>query len=89
MTKRRTHAPYASTALAIAALLAPSSAHAYAGPGSIITGIGALLAVVAAIGAALFGFVWYPLKKLVRFLRRGRAAAEPNPMQVREELARD
>lgn len=59
-----------------AALLIPEAAHAYGGPGSIISGIGALLAVVAAIGAAIFGFVWYPLKKLTRRIRGGREVHE-------------
>lgn len=38
---------------------------AYGGPGSVVTGIGALFAAVAALLAALFGFVWFPLKKLI------------------------
>lgn len=42
---------------------------AYGGPGSIITGIGAFLAVLAALVAAIFGFLWYPLKKLIRAVR--------------------
>lgn len=44
---------------------------AYGGPGSIITGIGAFLAVLAALVAAIFGFLWYPLKKLIRAVRGG------------------
>ncbi|WP_118828406.1 hypothetical protein [Salinibacter ruber] len=42
----------------------PDAAHAYGGPGSIISGIGAFLAAVAALLAALFGFIWFPLKRL-------------------------
>lgn len=47
----------------------PETALAYGGPGSIISGIGALLAVVAALFASLFGFVWFPLKRLIRKMR--------------------
>lgn len=42
----------------------PETAHAYGGPGSVISGIGALLAAVATLFAALFGFIWFPLKRL-------------------------
>lgn len=51
-------------------LLVPGPASAYAGPGSIISGIGALLAAVAAVAAAIFGFLWFPLKRLYRKFRR-------------------
>lgn len=42
----------------------PETAVAYGGPGSVISGIGALLAAVAALVASLFGFLWFPLKRL-------------------------
>lgn len=53
-------------------LLAPAEALAYGGPGSVVSGIGALLATVAAVVAAIFGFLWYPLKRLYRKIRGGR-----------------
>lgn len=63
---------FVTAGLALAALLAsPAPALAYGGPGSVITGIGALLAVVATLFAALFGFVWFPLKRLYRKVRGG------------------
>lgn len=34
-----------------------------------VTGIGAFLAAVVAIVAALFGFLWFPVKRLVAKLR--------------------
>ena len=37
----------------------PDAALAYGGPGSVISGIGALLAAIAAVGAAIFGFFWF------------------------------
>jgi Na+-driven multidrug efflux pump len=43
---------------------APDAAFAYGGPGSVISGIGTLLAALAAIIASLFGFIWFPLKRL-------------------------
>lgn len=44
----------------------PESAYAYGGPGSVLSGIGTLLAALAAIVASLFGFIWFPLKRLIR-----------------------
>lgn len=55
-----------STFLALTLLVSPEMAHAYGGPGSVISGIGALLAALGALLAALFGFVWFPLKRLYR-----------------------
>lgn len=44
----------------------PSSAVAYIGPGSGLSAIGAFFALLAATTAALFGFLWYPIKRLLR-----------------------
>jgi preprotein translocase subunit SecG len=52
--------------LIFAALLVPEAALAYGGPGSVISGIGAFLAAVAALLATLFGFIWFPLKRLYK-----------------------
>ena len=52
-----------------ALLVAPDAAQAYGGPGSVISGVGALLAAIAAIGAAIFGFFWFPLKRLYQKVR--------------------
>ena len=57
------------------ALVAPEAAHAYGGPGSVISGIGALLAAVAALLASLFGFIWFPLKRLYQKM----SSDEPDP----------
>lgn len=47
----------------------PDAALAYGGPGSVLSGIGTLLAALGAILAALFGFIWFPLKRLLRNVR--------------------
>ena len=52
--------------LGLVLLAVPDAAHAYGGPGSVISGIGALLAAVAALLALLFGFLWFPLKRLYK-----------------------
>jgi hypothetical protein len=56
-------------ALSLILVLSPDAASAYGGPGSVLSGIGTVLAVLAAVVASLFGFVWFPLKRLVRSLR--------------------
>lgn len=58
-------------------LAVPVPALAYGGPGSVVTGIGALLAALAALAAALFGFFWFPVKRLVQRLRGGDDEEDP------------
>jgi hypothetical protein len=60
---------FALVALSLVFVLSPEAASAYGGPGSVLSGIGTVLAVLAAIVASLFGFIWFPLKRLVRSLR--------------------
>lgn len=62
---------------------------AYGGPGSVITGIGAFLAVLAALVAAIFGFLWYPLKKLIRAMRGGPEQGDDEAARQQGELARE
>lgn len=62
--------------LALVALSMPSLAHAYIGPGAGISAIGAALALLAAVFFAIVGFVWYPVKRLMR-KRKAAAAAKP------------
>ena len=57
-------------ALLLAAILTPSLAQAYVGPGAGISAIGAALALLAAVFFAIVGIVWYPVKRLIRTLRR-------------------
>lgn len=53
-------------AAALLALAVPAPLVAYGGPGSVVSTIGAFLAALAAIVAAIFGFIWFPLKRLYR-----------------------
>jgi hypothetical protein len=45
---------------------APQPAMAYIGPGTGISAVGVFVAVVMGVVLALFGFVWYPAKRLLR-----------------------
>jgi hypothetical protein len=61
---------------------APNLAHAYIGPGAGLTAIGTVLALLAAVLFAVVGFVWYPMKRLLKRLKAKPSAAEPD--RVRE-----
>lgn len=57
----------------------PEPLRAYGGPGSIVSGIGALIAAIVAVLAAIFGFVWFPIKRL--FFSSDEEAEEPEDSQ--------
>jgi hypothetical protein len=56
--------------------LVPTESHAYIGPGAGLSAFGALLALVVSVIVAIFGFIWYPIKRLTRSLKRKRAARQ-------------
>lgn len=62
-------------------MLVPGIAQAYMGPG---LGLGALGVAFGVIGSILLGIgsvIWYPVKRLVRRLRKGRERPGPAPRQ--------
>ncbi len=63
------------TLMFCAAWLTPATAHAYIGPGAGISAIGSLLALIAAVLLAIVGFVWYPVKRLMKKRRKARTEA--------------
>lgn len=68
-------------------LVLPDYAAAYGGPGSIVSGIGALLAAVAAIGAAIFGFLWFPIKRLSKKLKGEESVGAAGAPELEESLS--
>lgn len=68
---RKTRVITMAAALALVVLV-PGTADAYAGPGSGLTVIGAAVAFIGALFLAIVGFIWYPIKRLLR-----RRAARP------------
>ena len=56
-------------------LLLPIPAHAYIGPGAGLGAIGTAIALLGALILLIVGFIWYPLKRL---LRRLKAKNAPN-----------
>ena len=59
----------------------PLPALAYLGPGAGLSAIGALLALFAAIAVAIFGFLWYPIKRL---RRKKQTTPKTNPSNAGE-----
>ena len=49
-----------------AILTIPGSAWAYIGPGTGLSALGAFLAVVFGVIIAILGFLWYPIKRLMK-----------------------
>lgn len=62
--------------LALEMLALSDPALAYMGPGAGLTMIGSLVALVSAILAGIFGFIWYPLKRLLKRRRRDQNSAD-------------
>jgi hypothetical protein len=63
-------------------------AFAYFGPGAGLAAIGSLLALVVGVIAAFFGFLWYPVKRLLS-TRRAAAVYPSNPKQTTHGEAGD
>ena len=58
---------YLAPALLFAlAASAPDAAFAYIGPGAGLSAIGTLVALVGAVLLAIVGFVWYPIKRMLK-----------------------
>jgi len=54
--------------LILTLFLIPGLSYAYGGPGSVISGIGALIALIITIVVSIFGFLWFPIKRLYKKL---------------------
>lgn len=52
--------------LLLVVAVAAAPAHAYAGPGAGLSMIGSLVALVGAVLAGIFGFIWFPIKRLLK-----------------------
>lgn len=57
-------------------LVLPATADAYIGPGAGITAIGSVIAFLGAVLFAIVGFIWYPIKRLLRAVRGKGGARE-------------
>lgn len=64
-----------TVAFVLSSTLYPVEAYAYIGPGAGFSAIGSLLALIAAVGVAIVGFLWFPIKRL---MKNRKAAASHN-----------
>jgi len=55
---------------AVASVLLGSPLLGYVGPGTGLTAIGAALALLACIFLMIVGFIWYPIKRLLRLFSK-------------------
>ena len=65
--------------------LLPQSALAYVGPGSALSAVGAIVALIAGILFAIFGFVWYPIKRILRSFKK---ASPVNQLELGDDGGR-
>lgn len=63
--------------LALGAVMLAPAAQAYVGPGAGLTALGTVVALILALALAVVGFVWYPLKRVLK--RRRDTPSDPAP----------
>jgi len=63
-----------SIAALILGLALPHIAYAYVGPGAGISAIGTFVAMIGAIILLIVGFVWFPVKRLLRSRKKSKTA---------------
>lgn len=84
---KRGHLTAVRVIVAGAFSIGATPAFAYVGPGAGISAIGAFLALIIGVILAFVGFIWYPVKRL---LRKGNAAdaspSEPQPKPQTESV---
>jgi hypothetical protein len=59
--------------------LIPAPAAAYIGPGAGLSAIGAFLSFVVAVFAAILGFIWYPIKRLIKRRKSRQSGSKAGP----------
>lgn len=77
----RLRAACTSAAVAIALLTVSSPVAAYVGPGAGLSALGSLFALFAAVVVAIFGFLWYPIKRLFGKRRTSKVQSDKSPSQ--------
>ena len=83
--------PSPALPVAALALLAAAPAQAYIGPGVGLGVIGTVFGIVATLALAVFGFLWYPMKRLLAKRRGTNAkpgAAVPPAVAANEAATR-
>ena len=64
---------WSSSAGPFFATVLPGEALAYIGPGAGLSALGALLALIGVVFLAIVGFIWYPVKRILRRRKSSRS----------------
>ncbi|MEJ1968801.1 MAG: hypothetical protein WDN03_09270 [Rhizomicrobium sp.] len=56
--------------LLLPAVLYATAAYAYIGPGAGLSAVGSLVALLGSVALGLIGFIWYPIKRLLKGRKR-------------------
>jgi hypothetical protein len=72
----RTRVFFACVSVLVGMALLPVPVYAYMGPGVGLSAIGALLSLIAAGVVSLLGFIWFPIKRVIRMLKSKRKPSE-------------
>jgi len=62
--------------MVLALVLTPAMAHAYVGPGLGMGAIGSAFALIGAVFMGIVGFIWYPIKRLLKAFRKPKTGDE-------------
>ena len=60
-------------------IVLPNSALAYIGPGAGLSAIGTVVAVIGAFLLLIVGFIWYPIKRVLRVRKENKNTAKLEP----------
>lgn len=71
---------FAILIIVVVLILQPQNLLAYVGPGTGMSAIGTFIAFVLGIFVAILGFIWYPVKRILK-----RKSKEPDQVKDKEE----
>jgi hypothetical protein len=64
----------------LSGIMLPNSALAYIGPGAGMSAVGTVVAVIGAILLLIVGFIWYPIKRVLRSWKEKKNTARIQPI---------
>jgi len=70
-----------------AGMLLPETSLAYVGPGAGLTAVGTILAFIFAALLSVVGFIWYPVKRILRKLKKPSTDAVTKTTETRNSSA--
>ena len=76
MMKQKTPGYLSLSFLFVFLLVMPNPAIAYIGPGAGLTAIGTVIALVAVVFFTIVGFIWYPMKRFLHYMKSKKGTSE-------------